>query len=201
MFGLNTPKAPDVASTETAATPPPGNRSGGTAPSGLGDAGQRLADDLARKHGAGPENLDGDSRGPAPTAAQPGSDDGVQAIDPATVREMVALGFAAIDETLRNSFAQSWFKLTGDRDFAQGQADFYAAKPGQVRAVATFAALCAQKYQTSMEYLPEIGLGVAVGSYAINWRIGFNKLNQALRIKADAEKPAATADAPSPPAD
>jgi hypothetical protein len=130
---------------------------------------------------------------PAGASAAPGVEPvaaPVQLVDATAVREMVTLGFQALDETLRQNFGESWFKLTGDRGFSDAQAEHYGAKPGQVKAVAIFAGLCAEKYQAQIQYMPEIGLAVAVGAYGVNWRIGFNKLHQAAKLKALAEQEA-----------
>jgi hypothetical protein len=117
---------------------------------------------------------------------------------------MVELGFGALDETLKLNLAQGWFKLTGDQGHAQKQAEFFGASSKQRQAIALFAGLCAAKYQAAIQFLPEIGLAVAIGGYAINWRIAFNKLHQAAALKAKEEKkdpPRSVAtDAAQPPA-
>jgi hypothetical protein len=223
MFGLG--KKSELA--QAAATPAPGasaNAPAGGSGAPGGNGGQdlhRLTGDLVGKHtgngssagraagrfssGGTPWNKGrrvamAPAAGPAPAPDPNGGDPcGVQPIDPSAVREMVALGFQALDETLRQNFQDSWFKLTGDRGFAVQQSEFYGAKPGQVKAVALFAGMCADKYQAQCQYLPEIGLLVAVGAYGVNWRIGFNKLNQAAALKAAADRKAK--DATHAPAD
>lgn len=210
MFGLRSKTEPAPAP----APPAPGEPAnapvgGGGPPDGNGGADlHRLTGELAGKHAGGgrsggkfsaggvPWNKGrrvavAPATGPVSASAPPAGDPcAVQPIDPAAVREMVALGFQAIDETLRENFEDSWFKLTGDRNFAVHQSEFYGAKPGQVKAVALFAGMCADKYQAQCQYLPEIGLLVAVGAYGVNWRIGFNKLHQAAALKAAAERKA-----------
>lgn len=103
---------------------------------------------------------------------------------------MVVMGVTAIDETLRLNLAEGWYRVTGDKAFAESQAEFHGATEKQKAAVALFAGLCAQKYALAVQYLPEIGLACAAGGMAIGWVAAFNKLKQAAALVAKSKETA-----------
>lgn len=127
--------------------------------------------------------------GADPGAAPPGAvAPVVPGIEPSAVRELVEIGFGALDETLKLNLAQGWHQLTGDANFSRDQAEFHGLKTKQIQAIGVCAELCAAKYGAAIQYLPELGLAVAVGGYSVAWVIAFNKLRQAAALKAKAEK-------------
>ena len=109
-------------------------------------------------------------------------------VDKETVRRLVELGLNALDKTLQTNLAAGWFSISGDRDLALQQAAFYGLKKEQQEAIALCAGLVAEKYAGSLQYLPEVALAVTVGTFAVNWQIGFNKLKQAALLKQQAAK-------------
>lgn len=109
-------------------------------------------------------------------------------VDKETVKRLVELGLNALDRTLQTNMAAGWFSISGDRDLALQQAQFYALKIEQQQAIALCAGLVAEKYAGYLGYLPEAALAVTVGTYCVNWQIGFNKLKQAALLKQQAAK-------------
>ena len=109
-------------------------------------------------------------------------------MDKETVSRLVELGLNALDKTLQTNMAAGWYAISGDRDLALQQAQFYALKTEQQQAIALCAGLVAEKYAGSLQYLPEVALLVTVGTYAVNWQIGFTKLKQAALVKQQALK-------------
>lgn len=101
-----------------------------------------------------------------------------------TVRRLLECGLTALDETLKTNFVLGWERVTGDRAFAEAQAENYALKDSQREAIGIAAALCAEKYAADLQFLPETALAIAVGGYAFPWLIGFNALRKAAKLKA-----------------
>jgi len=129
---------------------------------------------------------------PDGAVAAPGAP-GLAPVDPETIRRLLECGLTAIDETLKTNFVLGWERVTGDRAFAEHQAEAYAISPAQKEAIGVAASLCAEKYNADLQFLPEVALAVAVGGWALPWSIGFASLKKAAKLKAAAPAPAPAA--------
>jgi len=79
--------------------------------------------------------------------------------------------------------ATGWYAISGDKNLALQQAQFYAIKEKQKAAIGLCAGLVGEKYARWVQYLPELGLIVTSGTYLLCWVAGFNKLKQAVLVK------------------
>jgi hypothetical protein len=115
------------------------------------------------------------------------------------LREIVEYGFDAVDETLAAHLETAWFRVTGDRSFAEEQSKAHTASPKQREAISLFAGLVAAKYQASLLYLPEFCLAVAVTGYASSWLVAFSAVRRAAQSAREQRERARQGPSPVPP--
>ncbi len=95
------------------------------------------------------------------------------------VKEIIALAFGALDETLRDTLRDSWEDRTGDKGLAMEMAERARCKPAVKNSVIHFGAAVAAKYKAGGQWTPEIGLCVALGGYAAGMAMAFKALKLA----------------------